>query len=209
MRIPDSDDTSRLLAVIPLRSPFGQRDHAMIRLDFHTGLRVSELVGLNVGHVWFQGAPRRWIDLDPSTCKYHKGRQIPINSVAQQAITDLIRFLQARGFATGPDDPLLTDRRHRRLPVREVQRCVQKYRELAGLDLRVTPHTCRHVFASELIQKGASAYEVKELLGHEEIRTSQVYVHNHPKKLAAAVHRLVPKLPSSRRHDLQAAVGAG
>ena len=141
MRIPNEIETYHLLGAIKLSSPFGLRNHAIIRLALHTGLRVSELTGLDIDHVWKRGAPRSWIDLAPATCKYHRGRQIPLNPAAQRAIIDLIRFLQARGFSTAPDCPLLTNRHHRRLPVREVQRCVQKYREIAGLDMRVTPHT--------------------------------------------------------------------
>ena len=199
MRIPDPSETQKLLQVIPPRSPFGARDRAMIILALHTGLRVSELTGLDVGHVWFQGHPRAWLDLPGEICKYNRSRQIPLNLDAQAAIADLIRFLAQRGFSTSAQSPLLTDRRHRRLPVREVQRCVQVYREKAGLDLRVTPHTLRHVFASSLAQMGATPYQIKELLGHLEIATSNIYVNNKPDELQAIVNRLLERFAASSK----------
>lgn len=197
MRIPDQAATQKLLQVIPLRSPFGARDRAMIILALHTGLRVSELTGLDVGHVWFQGQPRLWLDLPGAICKYNRSRQLPLNLDAQAAITELIRFLVQRGFSIEPHSPLLTDRRHRRLPVREVQRCVQNYREKAGLDLQVTPHSFRHAFASSLALMGATPYQIKELLGHLDIATSNIYVENQPGELEAVVNRLLERFALS------------
>lgn len=198
MRIPDDAEMKQLLQVISPSSPFGVRDIAMIQLALNTGVRVSELTGLDVKHVWFKEAPQTLLDLPPEICKYNRSRQIPLNSGAREAITQLIRFLRMRGFSTHPDAPLLTDRRHNRLPPREVQRCMQVYRERAGLALRVTPHTLRHSFASRLTENGASPYEIKELMGHRELRTSHIYVFNQPHKLAAAVERLTPKLLASK-----------
>jgi site-specific recombinase XerD len=198
MRIPDDSEMKQLLQVISPSSPFGSRDVAMINLALNTGLRVAELTGLDVKHVWFKEAPHTLLDLPPDICKYNRSRQIPLNTAAREAITQLVRFLRMRGFSSHPDAPLLTDRRHKRLPPREVQRCMQVYREKAGLALRVTPHTLRHAFASRLTQTGATPYEVKELLGHRELRTSHIYVFNQPRKLAATVERLTPKLVVSK-----------
>ena len=187
MRIPNEIQTYKLLGCINLKKPFGPRDHAMIRLALHTGLRVSELTGLDICHVWVLGAPRAWLDLPASICKGHRSGQIPLNPYAQRAITDLVRFLQARGFSTEPDAPLLTDHRHRRLPTREVQRCIQKYRELAGLDIRVTPHSLRHAFASRLVEQGASTSRVQHLSRHKLLTTTQIYIHTQPDDLVETV----------------------
>jgi len=186
MRILNPPLTRRLLATISLRSPFGARDHALLRLLSQTGLRVGELVGLDVGHVYHNGQTRHQLDLPASLCKGHRSRVLPLNEAARQAIQDLIDFLKMRGFQVTPSSPLLQDRRHRRLPVREVQRLTQNYREAAGLDILVTPHTFRHSFASQLASK-VSLRIIQQLLGHRFLASTEVYLHNRPEELASAV----------------------
>ena len=190
MRIPNELDTYKLLGAINLKKPFGPRDHAMTRLALHTGVRVSELTAIDIGHVWSNGAPRSWLDLPAPNCKGARSGQIPLNKSAQKAITELVQFLRARGFSTATDAPLLTDRRHRRLPAREVQRCIQKYREIAGLDIRVTPHSLRHAFTSRLVENGANLGQVQHLARHKFLTTTQVYIHAQPDGLVEAVRLL-------------------
>lgn len=188
MRILTPSATRQLLAVIPPRSPFGVRDHAVIRLFAQTGLRVGEMVGLNVGHVFGQ-VPFDQIDLPAAICKGRHSRCIPLNPAAQQAVQDLVDFLKMRGFQANPDSPLLQDRRHRRLPAREVQRLVQVHRHTAGLAVRATPHTFRHSFASQLASR-VSLRIVQQLLGHRFLASTEVYLHNQPDQLAQAVATL-------------------
>jgi len=94
-----------------------------------------------------------------------------------------------RGFQTQPHSPLLQDRRHRRLPVREVQRLAQSYRQVAGLDLRVTPHSFRHGWASQLARR-TSLRVVQQLLGHRFLGSTEVYLHNQPEDMVQAVASL-------------------
>lgn len=188
MRILDPSATRQLLAAIPLRSPFGARDHAVIRLFAQTGLRVGEMVGLNVGHVHHQ-TPFDQVDLPAVICKGHRSRVVPLNPSARQAVQDLVDFLKMRGFQANPDSPLLQDRRHRRLPVREVQRLVQVHRQTAGLVVRATPHTFRHSFASQLANR-VSLRVVQQLLGHRFLASTEVYLHTQPAQLAQAVATL-------------------
>jgi integrase/recombinase XerC len=105
-------------------------------------------------------------------------------------VSDLVAFLQLRGFSTLPQAPLLTDRRHRRLPVREVQRAVQAYREAADLSFRATPHSLRHGFASELVGQGQPVHCVQELLGHRRLASTEAYLHSRPEQLRQAVSGL-------------------
>jgi len=186
VRIPTPFDTRRLLAAIPAKSPFGARDHSLVRLFAQTGLRVGEMAGLDLEHVYHQQAARHWLDLPASICKGRQSRRIPLNEAARQAILDLVAFLQMRGFQTLPHSPLLQDRRHRRLPVREVQRLVQAYREKAGLDVRVTPHSFRHGWASQLARV-TSLRVVQQLLGHRFLGSTEVYLHNQPEDFIQAV----------------------
>ena len=185
MRILNDLAVFRLLGAINLASPFGPRDHAIIRLALYTGLRVSELTGLNVGHV-FSDAPRELLDLPASLAKGHRSRQVPLSPQACRAVAQLVDFLRLRGMSSAPDSPLLQDRRHRRLPVREVQRMLQLARERANLDIKATPHTLRHSFASDCARR-SSLHNVKELLGHQSIRSTEIYLHTRPEDLRAAV----------------------
>lgn len=189
MRIIQPSHTRQMLAKIRLRSPFGLRDHAVIRLFSQTGLRVGEMVGLDVGHVFCDGAARHQLDLPATICKNHRSRVLPLNDSARQAIHDLVHFLLMRGFQTAPDSPLLQDRRHRRLPVREVQRLVQTHRQAAGLDIRATPHSFRHGFATQLASK-VSLRIVQQLLGHRFLASTETYLHNQPDQLTQAVTAL-------------------
>ena len=182
MRILQPQATSQMLATIRPRSPFGARDHALIRLFSQTGLRVGEMVGLDVGHVFCDGAARHQVDLPAAACKGHRSRVIPLNQAARQAVHDLVDFLVMRGFQTQPDSPLLQDRRHRRLPVREVQRLVQTHRQAAG-------HSFRHGFATQLASK-VSLRIVQQLLGHRFLASTETYLHSQPAQLAAAVASL-------------------
>jgi len=191
MRILQPQATRQMLAATRPSSPFGLRDHAVIRLFSQTGLRVGEMVGLDVGHVFHAGAARHQLDLPAAACKGHRSRVIPLNDSARQAIQDLVDFLVMRGFQAQPDSPLLQDRRHRRLPVREVQRLVQTHRQAAGLDIRATPHSFRHGFATQLADK-VSLRIVQQLLGHRFLASTETYLHNQPDQLAQAVAALPP-----------------
>lgn len=191
MRILNQLSTYRLLGAISRPAPFGPRDHALIRLALHTGLRVSELTGLDVGLVFGLSGPREWLDLPSQIAKNHKSRRIPLSASARRAISELVEFLRMRGFSAAPGSPLLQDRRHRRLPVREVQRLVQRYREAADLDVRVTPHSFRHAWASNLARH-TSLRVVQQLAGHCFISSTEVYLHTQPDDLVAAVDSLPP-----------------
>ena len=187
MRILDESQVARILAAIPLRSPFGARDHAMIRLAVSTGLRVAELVGLDIGMVWTRsGEPRQLLDLPASIAKGRRSRVIPLCGRARQAVIDLVTFLQARGFSTAPSSPLLCDRRHRRLPVREVQRLLQSLRDSTDLDVRATPHTLRHLCATQAAGR-APVHTVRALLGHRDLKSTQIYLHSSVDDLRRAI----------------------
>ena len=192
MHIPNDSQTDKLLGVINLKSPFGVRDHRMIQLARHTGLRVSELSHLNIGHVTRRGQPREELDLPAPLAKRRKARVIPLNAIAKQAIADLLAFNQARGLSIDPDAPLLQNRHHRRISVRAIQRAVAYYREVAELDVKVTPHSMRHLFATNVLRETNNIRLVQILLGHFDIRTTERYTHpglDELKKAMKAIER--------------------
>jgi site-specific recombinase XerD len=106
MHIPNNPQTFRLLAAVNLKSPFGFRDHRLMQLALHTGLRVSELSHLDVHHVARGLTPREVLDLPAPLAKRHKARLIPFNAVARRLVAELLAFNQARGLSVAPEAPL-------------------------------------------------------------------------------------------------------
>jgi site-specific recombinase XerD len=187
MRILNELQSYRLMGAINLRSPFGPRDLCLLKLALNTGLRVSELSLLDVEHVSRAGVAREILDLPPAITKFHRSRQIPLNAAARRVISELLAFNQARGFSVAPDAPLFQNRKHRRFSVRSIQLLVEHYRELAELDIKVTPHSLRHKFATDVLRAKGNVRVAQKLLGHRDIRTTELYLHPDFEDLAEAV----------------------
>lgn len=193
MRVPAEGDVSRLVAALDPRDPFAGRDRAMLVLASHTGLRVSELVGLDVDHVASAGVPRRALHLPSALGKGARERVIPLNGPAREAVQALLAFNVRRGFSVAPDAPLFVTRKHERVSVRLVQRLLEVLRERADLDVPLTPHSLRHGFATELMQACGNLRVVQKILGHVSIRSTQVYTHPTPADLEKAVATLAER----------------
>ena len=187
MRILLPSQEQQLLSVIRPNEPFGARDRALIVLALHTGLRSHELCALDVSHVMtWDGFPRQWVEV---VGKGGRHRQVPLNAAARQAVIDLVHFNRSRGFAVAGESPLLVTRCHRRLPTRSLRDLIQRYRERADLDVRCSPHTFRHTFASRLA--GVAPLPVVQVaLGHQRLSSTQVYTHTTPAQLVAGLERL-------------------
>ena len=92
MKVITQEESDKLLSVIDRRDPFGERDHAMLVLALHTGLRVSELTGLDVNDVAFRNVPRQALYVRPEVAKGNRERLIPLNNAARDAVRRLLRF---------------------------------------------------------------------------------------------------------------------
>ena len=189
MIVPTPEETRALLAAIDPRDAFAGRDRGLFVLACHTGLRVSELVGLDVADVALRGTPRDAIHV---VGKGSHGRTVPLNATARQAVRDILGFNARRGFSTAPGAPLFVGRGHGRVSVRLVQRLVVTLRERAGLDVPVTPHSLRHRFATTICQTTGNLRVVQKLLGHRRLTTVEVYTHPTRADLENAVATLVP-----------------
>jgi site-specific recombinase XerD len=170
-------EVREILSVIDLSSPFGRRDYLLILFLFHTGLRVGECAGLIIHLVALGGQPRQYLHLPAAVCKGSRGRVVPLNRVAQACILKILAFNESRGFSTAPAAPLFQNRVHGPLSVRSIQQMVASYRELAGLDVRATPHTFRHSHASQLVAAGVPTVHIQKVLGHRHLSSTQVYCH--------------------------------
>ena len=167
------EEVSRLLAAAyKSGSNEGQRDATILELLYATGLRVGELVSLNV----------RDVDLEESYVRcWGKGSKERIAYLYPKALAELKRYLgNARIAMLGKkkaEQALFVNHRGERLTRQWVWTILKTYTEKAGISNTITPHTLRHSFATHLLQNGASLRHVQELLGHSSISTTQVYTH--------------------------------
>jgi integrase/recombinase XerC len=150
----------------------GARDKAMFEVLYSTGVRVSELVDLDIA------------DIDEaSQCirvrgKGKKQRRTPIGPTALAAVRRYLDMRRADPRSVGFDQEALFVNKHgKRLSTRSVRRKLDKYLLEAGLDPAVSPHTLRHSFATHMLNNGADLRGVQELLGHQSISTTQIYTH--------------------------------
>lgn len=187
MKIINHQELQLLMQSVNRRAPFGERDYWLLQLLATTGLRVAELIALNVGHVSHQGQPRQVLFLPSEHAKGSRSRSIPLNQPARQAIAGLLAFLAMRGFSTQPEAPLLVVRQHRRMSIRLVQQIFQQLREKCAIDTPATPHSCRHYFATQLLEANQDVFSVGRLLGHTRVLSTMVYQHSTPERLAETV----------------------
>ncbi len=178
----DADEMSRLLDTRS-REPLVVRDIAMMELVYSSGLRLAELVGLDL------------IDLDLAdaqvriTGKGRKVRIVPIGKQAQRALRAWLKHRQ--DLAPTDEQACFLGRTGRRLGARAVQRRFAQAARASGLDRHVHPHMLRHAFASHLLESSGDLRAVQELLGHADISTTQIYTHldfQHLAKVYDAAH---------------------
>jgi site-specific recombinase XerD len=169
------DEVSRLLDTVPLDNESGLRDRAILELLFSSGLRVSELVNLNRGHV---NTKRREFMVRG---KGQKDRPVFISKAAAERVDDYLATridnLPPLFLSYSRNNVANQTGDYRRLTARSIQRMITKYARLAGITKHVSPHTMRHSFATDLLMNGADLRSVQSMLGHANIATTQVYTH--------------------------------
>ena len=165
----DPDQMARLLEIAP-DDEFATRDRAMMELLYSSGLRLAELVALNVPDLDLRD---RMVDVLHG--KGRKSRRVPVGSVAVEALD---KWLAVRAALVKPDEnALFVGRGGRRLGPRAVQKRVAQWAVRQGLSMHVYPHLFRHSFATHLLESSQELRGVQELLGHADISTTQVYTH--------------------------------
>jgi len=160
------------------------RDRALLELAYSSGLRLSELVGLNRGDVDFGAALVR---------VRGKGRRERIVPVGDRALRRLREYLDARAGTAQRDEPVFVGPSGRRLSGRTVQRAVKRRLLDVARGLGVTPHALRHSFASHMLDRGADLRAIQEMLGHRTLATTQVYTHVSRSRLLAAYEQAHPR----------------
>ena len=170
------------LATAPDRDAL--RDRALLEIAYASGLRLSELVGLNRGDVDRRGELLR---------VRGKGRRERIVPASAGALRALDGYLASRTGAAGPGDPIFLGPRGGRLSGRTVQRAVHRRLGEVARGLGVTPHALRHSFASHLLDNGADLRAIQELLGHRSLASTQIYTHVSRSRLRQAYQQAHPR----------------
>jgi integrase/recombinase XerC len=179
------EDMARLLEAPPADEPAGLRDRAILETLYSAGLRVSELVGLDLTD----------LELGEGVAVVRgKGRRERLALFGPPAVEALGAWLACRGQWAGQGQPaVFLNRRGTRLTTRSVGRLLRKYLGVAGLDPATSPHTLRHSFATHLLDAGADIRSVQELLGHRNLGTTQVYTHVTTQRLRDSYHKAHPR----------------
>jgi integrase/recombinase XerC len=184
-RLPTTLDADQMGRLLEIRADdfLGARDKAMMELFYSSGLRLSELVGLDL----------QSIDLKDRTVRVlGKGSKTRIVPVGRYAVDALKQWLSHRGTAAQPG-PLFVGRGGRALTVRAVQLRVDLWARRQGLSMHVHPHMFRHSFATHLLESSKDLRGVQELLGHADISTTQVYTHLDFQHLASVYEASHPR----------------
>lgn len=173
-KLPDTltlDEVDAIIGAIDLSHPQGHRNKAMLEVLYSCGLRVSELISLRLGDVFFEEGIVR------VTGKGDKQRLVPLSGEAERNIR--LWLEQRRTMSPDPKsaDILFLNRNGRKLTRVMIFTIIKNAAEAAGIRKSVSPHSFRHSFATHLLEGGADIRQVQELLGHESIETTEIYTH--------------------------------
>jgi len=182
------DDVFRLLGGVQGKGTLDIRDRAVLEVLYSTGVRVSELVGLNWGDVDFRLGIIRVFG------KGSKERIVPIGEIALKTLRDYgdEQTRQWKPAAKG-EAPVFLNHRGKRITTRSVARIVEKHLKIVGIPVRMGPHGLRHTFATHLLNGGADLRAIQELLGHASLSTTQRYTHVNLDQLTAVYDRAHPR----------------
>jgi len=187
--LPDvlAPDQVEAILEAPPEDDIGLRDGAILELLYASGLRVSELVGLDMDRLDLPNLQLRVIG------KGNKERLVPMGEPARDRLLRYISGPRERWTAVRPGEAVFVSRRGRRLGREAVWRIVHRWGETSGVGERVTPHTFRHSFATHLLEGGADLRVVQALLGHASISTTQLYTHLTGERLREVYARSHPR----------------
>ena len=191
------EQVEQLLAAPDDADVLGRRDRAMLETLYSTGIRVSELIGLNVEDLDMAGEALK------VRGKGKKERIVPLGSHALNAVVRFMEMIRTDPrFApcwaeTQKQRPLFLNKHGGRLSSRSVRRKLDKYLSQVGMDPTISPHTLRHSFATHLLDNGADLRSVQELLGHQSLSTTQVYTHLTTQRIQDAYQKSHPRAQAS------------
>jgi integrase/recombinase XerC len=191
------DEMSKLLEMPDTRDPLGRRDKAILELFYASGLRLSELVGLDLDDLNLSGRVVRVLG------KGRKERLVPFNRTAGEALRAWLADREGLGAQPAGKTPIMRGKRHReplflnyqggRLSTRSVDKLVRRYVAACSTRFGISPHALRHSFATHLLEAGADLRAIQELLGHARLSTTQRYTHLNAAHLLDTYRKAHPK----------------
>lgn len=165
------EEIDAMIGSIDLSTPEGPRNRAILETLYGSGLRVSELTGMEMSRT----------DLDEGfviiTGKGSKERMVPLSPESIRCIREYLPQRNALDVAPGSEDIMFLNRRGRRLTRVMIFYIIKRHAELAGIRKNISPHTLRHSFATHLLEGGANLRAIQQMLGHESIATTEIYLH--------------------------------
>ncbi|UMB54750.1 site-specific tyrosine recombinase XerD [Lutibacter sp. A64] len=191
LKLPDTlsiEDIDKLINAIDLSEPQGERNRTIIETLYSCGLRVSELVDLQLSDLFFEEGFIRVLG------KGNKQRFVPINTQTQKYITNYINDIRVHiDVKKGFEDTVFLNRRGKKLTRVMIFTIVKNLAIKIGLKKKISPHTFRHSFATHLLERGADLRAIQQMLGHESITTTEIYMHLDRSFLKEVVNTFHPR----------------
>lgn len=181
------DEVDKLLAQPKGIKPIELRDKAMLEFLYATGMRVSELIGLNTTDLHIEHGYLRCIG------KGSKERIIPLGRKAIAAVNTYLAKGRIRLVKDYGEQALFVNNHGKRLTRQGVWKLIKQYAKAAGIEKPLTPHTMRHSFATHLLENGADLRAVQELLGHADVTTTEIYTHITEQRIKAVYNKAHPR----------------
>ena len=190
-KLPDTlseNEINKLIAAIDLSKPEGERNRAMLETLYGCGLRVSELIGLKISDLYFEE------DFIKVTGKGNKQRFVPVSNINKKCINIYRKEVRVHlKIQEGFKDILFLNRRGKQLTRAMIFTIVKDLAEKIDLNKTISPHTFRHSFATHLLENGADLRSIQQMLGHESITTTEVYMHVDRTHLADVMNKFHPR----------------
>jgi integrase/recombinase XerD len=164
----------------------GYRDKAMLELLYATGIRVSELINLDISDVNVSAGVLRCRSKD-------KERYIPLYPAAIRALSEYIEFIRPQMLADPEDHSLFVNVSGERMSRQGFWKIIKSYQQKAHIEKDITPHTLRHSFAAHLLENGADLHSIQEMLGHADISSTQIYSQLVKKQLKDVYNKAHPR----------------
>ena len=174
-KLPDTlslEEIDTLISTIDLSEPQGERNRTILETLYSCGLRVSELINLQLSDLFFEEGFIRVIG------KGNKQRFVPINIQTEKYIQFYVKDIRSHiAVKKGFEDTLFLNRRGQKLSRVMIYTIIKNLTEKAGIQKKISPHTFRHSFATHLLERGADLRAIQQMLGHESITTTEIYMH--------------------------------
>lgn len=190
-KLPDTlslEEIDTLIGTIDLSEPQGERNRTILETLYSCGLRVSELINLQLSDLFFEEGFIRVIG------KGNKQRFVPINTQTEKYIQFYVKDIRSHiAVKKGYEDTLFLNRRGQKLSRVMIFTIIKNLTEKAGIQKKISPHTFRHSFATHLLERGADLRAIQQMLGHESITTTEIYMHVDKSFLKEVINTFHPR----------------